>query len=130
MWIDELKRDLSGSFLEVWEGRHPTLTEAQTEAYRKLWRQRAGVEKPVPKPISESTTTCDHPDPALCHRLKKHIYDRLWEIWNGINIDPKDAQKYRSLWEKQAKLGRLSTIEPKKRDCGCRGNKNSTKLPS
>lgn len=48
--------------------------------------------------------TCNCPDPALCQRLKKHINGRLWEIWNNINIDPKTAQKYRDLWERQAKL--------------------------
>lgn len=48
--------------------------------------------------------TCDCPDPALCQKLNKHMKGRLWDIWNGINIDPKTAQKYRELWSKQAKV--------------------------
>ena len=50
-------------------------------------------------------TTCTCPDPALCARLKRHINGRLWEIWNNVNIDPKTAQQYRDLWERQAKGG-------------------------
>jgi hypothetical protein len=48
----------------------------------------------------EAVCTC--PDPALCARLRKHIKGRLWRIWNGIDIDPTEAMKYRILWTRQA----------------------------
>lgn len=46
---------------------------------------------------------CNCPDPALCAELKTHIAGRLWEIWNGINIDPEKAEKYRAMWRREAK---------------------------
>jgi hypothetical protein len=68
---------------------------------------------------------CNCPDPKLCQRLKQHINGRLWEIWSGINIDPKTAAQYRTLWERQAGLkGGLADAEPKSqpvagRPCNC-----------
>lgn len=47
--------------------------------------------------------SCGHPDPFLCAYLKQHIHGRLWEIWNGQNISPEEAAKYRELWINQAK---------------------------
>ncbi len=66
---------------------------------------------------------CACPDPTLCKRLNKHINGRLWEIWTGVNIDQQTAQKYRNLWERQAKTSvPKAEVQPegeKKRGCGC-----------
>jgi hypothetical protein len=71
--------------------------------------------------------SCTCPDPALCQRLKRHITGRLWEIWNNVNIDPKVAQQYRDLWERQAKTTRTTGGQPegatKSGGCGCRGGR-------
>jgi len=47
---------------------------------------------------------CNCPDWRLCQKLKKHINGRLWEIWNGTNIDAKTAQLYRNVWLRKAGL--------------------------
>ena len=40
-------------------------------------------------------TTCGHPDPALCRRLKKHIHGRLWELYHS-------SPEHRAKWEAEA----------------------------
>ena len=52
--------------------------------------------------------SCKCPKPELCEELQQHINGRLWEIWNGINITPITAKKYRSMWRKQTKKEFLS----------------------
>ena len=38
---------------------------------------------------------CEHPDPALCARLGRHIHGRLWELWNT-------SPEHRAKWEREA----------------------------
>ncbi len=61
---------------------------------------------------------CNCPNPALCEQLKKHINGRLWEIWNSVNIDPKVAESYRRLWQRQAGMEE-QPVGQSKRGCKC-----------
>jgi hypothetical protein len=66
----------------------PYLAQLEKSSWFGAWLESAG---------------CDCPDPALCKRLKKHINNRLFDIWNGIGISPGQAQLYRDLWTRQSK---------------------------
>lgn len=80
--------------------------------------------------------TCDHPDPALCKRLNRHIHGRLWDIWNDKVLTPEQCAAYRAIWEgKQPEqvaappattTQELRPIEPRK-PCNCGGQRNVSK---
>ncbi len=74
-------------------------------------------------------TPCPYgcPDKELCLKLGRHIHHRLYEIWQGINIDPRLAQQYRNLWLRQA--GLRNNFQPHKPSC-CGHSKTPAAAPS
>lgn len=59
------------------------------------------------------------PDPELCKRLGRHIHGRLWEIWNGVNISPEKAARYRAMWENGPTDDIVKVINFKRKECNC-----------
>lgn len=59
MWIEELKRELTGRQLDIWEGRSGLGPEKE-EAYRRIWRRQTvggasnqeGVRRTDPRPVN------------------------------------------------------------------------------
>ncbi len=51
-WIEEIKRDLHGGMLLVWEDRHPDVPKEKMAKYRELWKKQA--QNPPPKSASIS----------------------------------------------------------------------------
>jgi hypothetical protein len=65
---------------------------------------------------------CGGPNGALCEALKKHLHHRLWELWNGTNVDPWTAEQFRHSLLKHAGLSSVPAgLEPGGRPSGQSG---------